>query len=607
MLAAALITGGLLGAAPAQASTVHLSLLQRGASVSGSGDTRGGTVPPFSPGIHEIAPDIDSLTGEGHEGTGDDAAITALADEGDGSIPSPSPLDVTLASGVPGFSGINHRDQRLADNGNQFSLEPPDQALCVGNGFVVESVNLAVAVYHQDGSLVGLASLNRFLGLDSAATRDPVTGAIVRFGPFTSDPKCIYDSDTGRFYLTALEIDTDPDTGDFQGASHVYIAVSQTGDPGGGWTIFNFATTNAGGDPTTPNHIGCPCLGDQPLIGADANALVITTNEFPIFENGFNGAQLYAMSKTLLAQAANDPSVSVTVAGIENVPRRGLKATSLDPAITAPGAANAPDTEFLLSSRTSSHTVDHRIVVWALTGTSTLVNPTPSLDLTFHALPSVAYGNPPLVPQKDGPRPLADAIASGAVFGVPLHRPKLGKINANDDRINGTVMYQGGMLWGSLNTVLANESGKVNRSGIAYFVIQPGSVKGKLTGSMVNQGYVSVRRGSVMYGSWGVNAAGRGVLAMSIFRSKLGLYPSTAYVTMTATGAPSAVQVTGVGVAPQDGFSEYPQYFGGRPRWGDYSAAAVDADGSVWVANEYIPGPRTLLANWGTFITHVAP
>ncbi len=32
------------------------------------------------------------------------------------------------------FLGLNHRDQRLANGGNQFSLEPPDQGLCVGNG-----------------------------------------------------------------------------------------------------------------------------------------------------------------------------------------------------------------------------------------------------------------------------------------------------------------------------------------------------------------------------------------------------------------------------------------------------------------------------------------
>ena len=36
------------------------------------------------------------------------------------------------------FDGLNHRQQRLANGGNQWSLEPPDQALCVGNGYTVE-------------------------------------------------------------------------------------------------------------------------------------------------------------------------------------------------------------------------------------------------------------------------------------------------------------------------------------------------------------------------------------------------------------------------------------------------------------------------------------
>ncbi len=39
------------------------------------------------------------------------------------------------------FDGMNHRDQRTANGGNQFSLEPPDQGLCVGNGHVVEVIN----------------------------------------------------------------------------------------------------------------------------------------------------------------------------------------------------------------------------------------------------------------------------------------------------------------------------------------------------------------------------------------------------------------------------------------------------------------------------------
>jgi hypothetical protein len=39
------------------------------------------------------------------------------------------------------FDGLNHRQQRTANGGNQFSLEPHDQDLCAGNGFVMETIN----------------------------------------------------------------------------------------------------------------------------------------------------------------------------------------------------------------------------------------------------------------------------------------------------------------------------------------------------------------------------------------------------------------------------------------------------------------------------------
>src|SRR5258708_4179388 len=40
-----------------------------------------------------------------------------------------------------GFEGLNHYQQRYSRGGNQFSVEPPDQGLCAGNGFVLEAVN----------------------------------------------------------------------------------------------------------------------------------------------------------------------------------------------------------------------------------------------------------------------------------------------------------------------------------------------------------------------------------------------------------------------------------------------------------------------------------
>src|SRR5689334_23432025 len=52
------------------------------------------------------------------------------------------------------FEGLNFYQQRYARSGNQFSVEPPDQALCVGNGYVLEAVNDVLNVYNQGGESV---------------------------------------------------------------------------------------------------------------------------------------------------------------------------------------------------------------------------------------------------------------------------------------------------------------------------------------------------------------------------------------------------------------------------------------------------------------------
>src|SRR3954447_21771116 len=85
-------------------------------------------------------------------------------------VPRPAALPVVDATGGKGFDGLNHFDQRTAGTGayvnTQFSLEPPDQALCVGAGFVVESVNTAVRVRTPGGaSLTAPIPLNAFFGL----------------------------------------------------------------------------------------------------------------------------------------------------------------------------------------------------------------------------------------------------------------------------------------------------------------------------------------------------------------------------------------------------------------------------------------------------------
>ena len=518
-------------------------------------------------------------------------------------VPSPAGNPVASANpGFVGFNGLSHFDQRFAGTGiytnTQFSLEPPDQALCVGNGRVLESVNTALRVFTTNGTAVtGAIPLNQFFNLKPEIDRVNVV-----FGDFTSDPKCHYDAATDRFFLTLLRLGVNPANGAFTGASNILLAVSQSGDPAGAWSLYSIDTANDGSN-GTPTHTACPCFGDQPLIGADANGFYISTNEFPIFAGGFNGAQIYAISKTALAaNPATLPAVQTINAGAIAAPDGGIWYT-VQPATTPPGgtyAGASGGTEYLMSALDFSGTLDNRIAVWALTNTSSLDTATPSLALSNAIVASEVYGQPPDAQQRPGPTPLGDSLSS--------HSPKekLELIAGNDDRMN-QVVYTNGKLWGAVNTVVKTQNGPT-RVGIAYFAVAPSVSGAVVSGTMAAQGYVAVNQQNVMYPSIGINSAGRGAMVFTLVGPDV--YPSAAYVTLDDVHGAGAVHIAGAGAGPEDGFTGYKgEGADGRTaRWGDYSAAAVDANGDIWLATEYIPGgARSVLANWGTFISRVTP
>jgi len=489
-----------------------------------------------------------------------------------------------IASTNPGFSGFNalsQLDQHQAGTGSyagsQYSLEPPDQAMCQGGGYVVEGVNDAMRVFDTGGNVLTPATaLNQFFNLAPEVVRP--NGP---YGDFASDPKCYYDPGTGHFFLTLLQIDVNPVTGNFGTSSHQLIAVTKTSDPTGKWNLFRFDTTDDGSN-GTPAHAGCPCFGDQPLIGADANGFYVTTNEFSLAGSAFNGAQVYAMSKTALA-AGKLP----TVVHIDNIPLAESISYSIQPATAPPGGTYAPNTEYFLSSLDFSGSLDNRIASWALTGTLTLSNTTPVVSLTSTVLPSEVYGIAPASQQKPGALPLGDA-----------YNQKLELLDSNDDRMN-QVVFANNHLYGAVDTVVQTPNGPT-RAGIAYFLVDP------TAGAVTAQGYVAVNGENVSYPSIGVNPSGNGVMTFSLVGPDY--YPSTAYAPISANGTVGAVHIAGAGAAPDDGFTGYAIFGGGRvARWGDYSSAVAGSDGSIWMAQEYIPNaPRTFYANWGTYISHVS-
>ena len=119
-------------------STTSLKLL--GTSKIGSRASSAGTENGFE---FRVGPDVDKNFNK--QISGSIAPARVPADH----VPKPAGNAVTTAnSGFFGFDGITHFDQRFAGTGiytnTQFSLEPPDQGLAVGNGFVLEVVNNAL-------------------------------------------------------------------------------------------------------------------------------------------------------------------------------------------------------------------------------------------------------------------------------------------------------------------------------------------------------------------------------------------------------------------------------------------------------------------------------
>src|SRR5258708_4762386 len=333
--------------------------------------------------------------------------------------------------GFGGFNGLNHRDQRRAGTDQylttQFSLEPPDQGLCVGNGFVLETVNDALRVFDSSGSALSApTALNQFFNLIPAFTRsNPAV-----FGDFVSDPKCYFDAADQRWFVTALQIGLDPSTANFVPPTHLEIAVSQTADPTGSWNLFSIDTTDDGSN-GTPSHANCPCFGDQPLIGADANGFYVSTNEYGLGGGfPFNGAQVYAVSKQALESGSGGKVVHIN-AGLSLLPAGGL-AFSIPPA-TAPGAAGNElangGTEYFVSDLDFTAapplaTRADRLAAGAPTNNPPLSDPNPSVTLSGVVIDSEVSVQPPNAQQKPG----------DLYLGSILHNP-LSLIAGNDDRM----------------------------------------------------------------------------------------------------------------------------------------------------------------------------
>jgi hypothetical protein len=496
---------------------------------------------------------------------------------------------LALAQGLPvipasafSFNGLTHADQRLANGGNQFSVEPPSPGIAVANGYILEGVNNAVQVYSTAGVplLAAAVSSNQLFGLPPAIQRS--TGVN---GPFPTDMRVFYDPGINRWFVLQRAQDNDA-SGNLLNSSHLYIAVSQTGDPTATYNVYTMDTTHSS------NNFACPCVPDYPQVGADQYGFYISANEYGTFFPQFVDAIVLAIPKASLGAGAPAPPLFRFT-----IPFSSGFEFAIQPATTPPGAsylvANG-GTEYFLSTQ-ASFSFDSRVALWALTNTASMATAAPNLLLTQVLIPSLQYVFPDVATQRPGPLPYGSSLTPPGVLAL---------IDGSDSRML-SVSYSGGRLFATFAAQVIDQNNRALVGG-AYMILSPTLRSGVLNASVLRQGFLSVTGNHLLRPAIAVNPQGKGAINFTLVGPDY--YPSAAFVPIDVLSTGTTVQLAAAGSGPEDGFSGYPGFGQGVARWGDYSAAVAAADGSIWMATEYIPNlPRTQLANWGTLVSRYLP
>src|SRR5262249_21152285 len=217
------------------------------------------------------------------------------------------------------------------------------------------------------------------------------------------------------------------------------------------------------------NFVSGSCLGDQPKVGFNNNALVVSTDQFcGSTLSDFQGALVMAISKPqLVAEAATVNDALFGPIALRNVPITGA-----DPAI-------ATGTGYLVNSFPfdefgNNNAVADTLGLWKLrnTGFVTTGSGTPP-TLFGRIIPSIGYAFPvPAASTGDGS--VTNGITSEAF------------LNPDDSRLSGPVAVtrpsSGGIrLRTGLDPAITNGNERSGRDGAGWFRINP--AKNRLVGA----------------------------------------------------------------------------------------------------------------------------
>jgi len=485
--------------------------------------------------------------------------------------------------------GLTAYDSRTRDGGNSWSLIPPDGALCVGNGFMLEAINAAVVIRNSETleALTEPQSLNTFFGVGNVAY-NRTSGEI---GDNIGDPVCVYDEDTKRFFFSVY--DQEKNNSNW---NHVNVAVSTNEDPTLGFQTFQFLRQDV-------------AFLDFPHLGLNEHGLFITFNNFPFGaseeeeEDGKNEGRrrkldlstdfysfIIAVSKRKLAAAASAAGAGEPFSTPDSVvfDLAPYLQHSVSPAMNVRSKKNNKNQEryssalngvqYFIGHGSDSNAEDdyywnidaHEINVFALTNTASLDDITPDVKLSITSVESgIEFVNPDEY----------DFIQRPSQF-VGSYR-----VDSLDGRINDAKFFDN-KIHAVCSTAMADfGEGAIDDQpivAIAYMFIEPHWDDGVLSASleMEDEGVIALAGSSLLMPSIAVSQSGVKVIGTSVMG--LNYYPTAAFVVLDEKAEQQTIHITARGKA-----ALYEWLGDEKYRFGDYSAACTDGN-DVYLYNEFV-------------------
>jgi IPT/TIG domain-containing protein len=406
--------------------------------------------------------------------------------------------------------------------GSGQSVSPPDTQLAAGTTYLVEADNSALSIWTKSGLLVESADLNVFFLEPS--------------GYHFSDPRILYDTESGRWFLSGLGITATND-------SQVYIAVSTTSDPTGSWNVYLVASMTG-------------VLGDQPMTGVNTDKVVISWNDYTgslPATAPFTGQETWVLQKSDLVSGVglHASGFAPDMTRVRIVPAQSLTATT---------------TEWLSYNNSDCAAICN-------TGTPTVgvvaINGTPLMGNVTWTETDPALGATTVPPDPRQPS------------GVPV-------VQDNDDRFISAV-WQAGLLWVSGTEGCVPSGDSTTRSCMKLVAISTGGVS-PIVAQDINAGQPGF---DLYYPAVTLNSSGD--LFIGYSESSSTMFPSALAVDSLAPSPTTfenpvtlASGLNSYLAAPTNRWGDY-----------SAAAPDPTNPADVWVTAEY-QASSTNTGNWGT-------